>query len=63
MLIGQENRLVVCATGTDIEAVQTAMDENFDFHPSVVRIEICDALPRTASNKPDYVALTQRFLG
>jgi len=62
MLIGRENCLVVCATGVDVEAVQTLMRENFDFHPSAVRIEICGELPFNASNKPDYVALTQRFL-
>lgn len=63
MVIGQENRFVVCAIDTDVEAVQAAMSENFDFHPSVVRIEICETLPRTASNKPDYVSLAQHFLG
>ncbi len=62
MLIGQENRLVVCATGIDAGSVQSVLGENFDFHPSVVRIEICDGLPRTASNKPDYQVLSQRFL-
>jgi acyl-CoA synthetase (AMP-forming)/AMP-acid ligase II len=62
MLVGQENRLVVCAVGLGVEAVQRAISENFDFHPSVVRVEICDTLPRTASNKPDYALLTQRFL-
>ncbi len=62
MVIGRENSLVVCTTGKDIDAVQTVMRENFDFHPSVVRIVTCDELPLTASNKPDYVSLSQRFL-
>jgi acyl-CoA synthetase (AMP-forming)/AMP-acid ligase II len=62
MVIGTENRLVVCATGTDVEAIQTAIGEHFDFHPSALRVEICDALPRTVSGKPDYSALMQRFL-
>ncbi|CAP56950.1 AMP-binding protein [Gluconacetobacter diazotrophicus] len=62
ILVGKENCVVICTMAVDVNAVQTALKENFDFHPSAVRVEICDELPFTASNKPDYATLTQRFL-
>jgi acyl-CoA synthetase (AMP-forming)/AMP-acid ligase II len=62
MLVGKENCLVVCTTGTDLESVRAALDANFDFHPSVVRIVRCETLPRTTSDKPDYAELSQRFV-
>ena len=62
-LVGQENCLVICTTGTDPASLRAALDANFDFHPSVVRIEHCETLPLTASDKPHYAELSQRFVG
>lgn len=62
MLVGKENFLVVCTTGTDLETVRAALSANFDFHPSVVRIQNCETLPLTGSDKPDYAELSRRFV-
>lgn len=62
LLVGRENCLIVCTTMPDLKPVQAALDANFDFHPSVVRIERCETLPFTASDKPDYAELSRRFV-
>jgi acyl-CoA synthetase (AMP-forming)/AMP-acid ligase II len=61
-LVGKENGLVVCIANGDGESVRAALDQNFDFHPSVVRIERCESLPFTVSGKPDYATLSRRFV-
>lgn len=62
MLVGKENSLVICTTSTDPAPLRAALDVHFDFHPSVVRIEHCAKLPLTASDKPHYAELSQRFV-
>ena len=62
MLVGKENCLVVCTTGIDPAPVHAALDLNFDFHPSAIRIEHCETLPLTASDKPNYADLSRRFV-
>lgn len=61
-VVGRENLLVVCTTDADPAAAQAALKANFDFHPSAVRVEHCETLPLTASEKPDYAELTRHFL-
>jgi acyl-CoA synthetase (AMP-forming)/AMP-acid ligase II len=61
-LVGSENCLVVCTADTDLEPARAAVAANFDFHPSVIRIQRCETLPSTLSEKPDYAALSQRFV-
>jgi long-chain acyl-CoA synthetase len=57
MVVGEENRLVVCVTDHAVEEVRAAVRDNFSFHPSTVKVVTCDVLPRSTSGKPDYVAL------
>lgn len=62
MVIGVENRLLVCVTEPDVERARISVAEMFNFHPSSVKVVACEALPFTAAGKPDYPALSARFL-
>jgi acyl-CoA synthetase (AMP-forming)/AMP-acid ligase II len=62
IVIGAENRLIVCIGEPDAERAQTALKDNFNFHPSVARVVVSETLPLTSAGKPDYVTLSERFL-
>jgi len=55
LVVGQDNRLIVCYLGSEAAEVNTAIADNFSFHPSTVITRRVDFLPRTAAGKPDYV--------
>ncbi|TBZ80791.1 AMP-binding protein [Rhizobium leguminosarum] len=62
IVIGAENRLIVCIGEPDAERAQMALKDNFNFHPSVARVVVSETLPLTSAGKPDYVTLSERFL-
>ncbi|MFT8675134.1 MAG: AMP-binding protein [Acetobacter sp.] len=61
MVVGKENCMVICVQSESMDIVQAVMKDNFNFHPTAVRLEICESFPLTASHKPDYTALSQRY--
>lgn len=63
MVVGRENRLIVCYCDNVSAEVSAAMSRNFFFHPSTVVLQEVAALPRTAVGKPDYVAALNAYGG
>lgn len=61
MVVGRENRLIVCYSGSDHAEVNNAMSHNFFFHPSTIALKEVALLPRTAVGKPDYVAALNAY--
>lgn len=61
MVVGRENRVVVCYRGSDPAEVRAAVSRNFSFHSSTVALQEVDPLPRTAAGKPDYVAVLNAY--
>ncbi|UYO53632.1 AMP-binding protein [Rhodopseudomonas palustris] len=55
LVVGRENRVIVCYRDSEAGEVSAAMSQNFSFHPSTVALQEVDPLPRTAAGKPDYV--------
>lgn len=61
LVVGRENRMIVCYCGSDHADVNAAMSHNFFFHPSTIALQEVDLLPRTAVGKPDYVAALNAY--
>jgi long-chain acyl-CoA synthetase len=61
MVVGRENRVIVCYRDSDPAEVGAAMSGNFSFHPSTMALQEVDPLPRTAAGKPDYVAALNAY--
>lgn len=61
MVVGRENRVIVCYRSSDPAEVSAAMSRNFSFHPSTMALREVDPLPRTAAGKPDYVAALNAY--
>lgn len=61
IVVGRENRVIVCYRGSDPGEVSAAISCNFSFHPSTVALREVDPLPRTAAGKPDYVSALNAY--
>lgn len=61
MVVGRENRLIVCYRGSDPAEVRAAISRNFSFHPSTMALHEVDPLPHTAAGKLDYVAAVNEY--
>ncbi len=61
IVVGRENRVIVCYHDCDPAEVSAAMSRNFSFHPSTFAFREVDPLPRTAAGKPDYVAALNAY--
>lgn len=62
LVIGRENRMMICYTG-DREALLTdVISRNFAFHPLSLKLQHIEALPFMASGKPDYASLSEAYL-
>lgn len=61
MVVGRENRVIVCYRGSDPAEVRAAMSRNFSFHSSTVALQEVDSLPHTAAGKSDYVAALNAY--
>lgn len=62
IVVGRENLITVCHTGSDPAAISAILADNFNFHPTNIRLHQLDSLPLNASGKPDYGALSAEFL-
>lgn len=63
LVAGQENRVIVCYRNTAREVVDTAVSDNFGFHPSTVSLHEVTEFPLTGAGKPDYASLLKEFAG
>jgi acyl-CoA synthetase (AMP-forming)/AMP-acid ligase II len=61
-VVGGDNRIAICYRDQTAEALSEIVARNFNFHPSTVRYAVIDEVPLNASGKPDYMALTERYL-
>jgi len=61
MVVGFENRVIVCFRSCSVAEVSATISRNFSFHPSVLALREVDPLPRTAVGKPDYVAALNAY--
>lgn len=61
MVVGRENRLIICYCGSNHAEVSAAMSRNFFFHPSTIALQDVAVLPRTAVGKPDYIAALNAY--
>ena len=63
MVIGIENQITICFSGDTKDKIADVIKANFAFHPSSIRLQADQDLPRTGSGKPDYGRLTERYFG
>jgi long-chain acyl-CoA synthetase len=61
MVVGRDNRLIICYRDGNPVEVSAAMSRNFAFHPSTMALQELEALPRTAAGKLDYVAALNAY--
>lgn len=61
LVVGRDNRIVVCYRDTDQASVERAAAQNFAFHPSTFTLREVPELPQTTSGKPDYVAALREY--
>lgn len=62
MVIGKDDRLVVCTLEEQTGKLSETFKANFSFHPTTVKVKGLEALPFNASGKPDYPLLTESHL-
>lgn len=62
LVIGKENKLVVCHAETKGFDINAIMNENFSLHTSNIRTEQIDTIPYNSNGKPDYLLLQNKFL-
>ncbi len=62
VVIGKENRLVVCCSEYEYGKVRTAIEEHFSFHVSNLRIQKIGQMPYNSNGKLDYQSLQLKFL-
>lgn len=62
IVVGRENRVLVCHTHADDAVLSKVMTDNFIFHPSSIRYKSLPDLPLNASGKPDYALVSEDYL-
>lgn len=62
MVIGKDNRLLICFMGDKSATIANIVDQNFHFHASNITYQQMADLPKTASGKPDYSKLVANYL-
>ena len=62
IVVGRENRILICHMQADDAVLARVMADNFTFHPSSGRYKNLPELPLNASGKPDYALVSEEYL-